>query len=122
MSDFYGVENMTVDFIDSNDSGNLSISSPASTKNKMSSKGTYDQATLISVSNFANNNVTNGTGSGVFSVFRSKNKTGGKFLVAEGDQATLSGTGTNKNPPPATLPFTSTVEITDGNQNKAKGV
>jgi hypothetical protein len=121
MSKFYAVDGMTIDFVSGSDSGDLVITGSPSTVDFADGGGVYPNGTTVSVSNFENDNVQNGTGSGALVATSTKNRTEGQFILREDDQATLSGTGDNKNPPPATLPFTSTIEITDPNNTKAKG-
>jgi hypothetical protein len=121
MSEFFAVDGMTIDFVSSSDSGDLTVTGSPSTKYYADGGGVYPNGTTVSVSNFENDNVQAGSGVGAFVATSTKNKTEGQFVLREGDQATLSGTGDNKNPPPATLPFTSTVEITDPNNTKVKG-
>jgi hypothetical protein len=121
MSKFYAADGMSIDFVSSNDSGDLTIIGPPSDKDFADGGGVYPNGTAVSVSDYENDNVQAGSGAGAFIATSTKNKTGGQFILRKDDQAILSGTGDNKNPPPATLPFTSTVEITDPNNTKAKG-
>ena len=121
MSEFFAVDGMTIDFVSSSDSGDLTITGSPSTKYKADGGGVYKNGTTVSVSNFENDNVQAGSGTGAFVATSTKNKAEGQFVLRENDQAILSGTGTNKNPPPATLPFTSTIEITDPNNTKVRG-
>jgi hypothetical protein len=121
MSEFYAVEDMDIAFVSGGDSGDLSIDSPPSTIDFFDGKGCYRTGDIISVSNFENANVINGNGAGPL-IGTGKNLTNGKLVCKEKDIAILTGSGTNKNPPPATTSFTTTVEITDPNQSKAKGV
>jgi hypothetical protein len=121
MSKFFAVDGMSIDFVSSSDSGDLSITGTPSTKYKAEGNGVYQNGTTVSVSNFENDNVENGTGTGAFIATSTKNKAEGLFVLREDDQSILSGSGDNKNPPPATLPFTSTIEITDSNNTKVRG-
>lgn len=121
MSEFFAVDGMTIDFVSASDSGDLTITGTPSTKYFADGGGVYSNGTTVSVSNFENDNVQNGTGAGAFVATSTKNKTEGQFVLREGDTAIISGTGTNKNPPPATLPFITTIEITDPNNTKVRG-
>jgi hypothetical protein len=120
-SEFFAVDGMSIDFVSGSDSGDLTITGNPSTKVKINSNGVYKTTTAVTVSNFENDSVNNGSGSGVFIATTIKNKAEGLFILRNGDLAILSGTGTNKNPPPASLPFTSTIEITDPNNTKVRG-
>ena len=119
----FAIDGMDFDFVSSSDSGDLTLTGSPSTKVKKipEDKGVYKNTLGISVSNFENDNVNNGSGAGVFISTSLKNKAETLFILREGDLAVISGAGTNKNPPPASLPFASSVEITDAKQTKIKG-
>lgn len=117
---FIAVEEFEYDFVSGSDSGDLSLNpdNPKS-KVKIGGKKTYTVTTLIKVENFENANVINGTGAGAF-IPSTKCKIENEFAIRENDIAICSGTGDNKTPPPATLPFVTSVKITDAKQTKAK--
>jgi hypothetical protein len=120
MSDFIAVEEFEYDFVSASDSGDLSLvpDSP-NDKVKINGKKVYTVGTVPKVENFENNSVNNGVGAGPF-IPAKKVKAGGEFVIRENDTAVLSGAGTNKNPPPPSLPFASTVQIDDAKQTKVK--
>ena len=60
------------------------------------------------------------TGSGTINPTAVKVKADALAVVREGDTGTLTGTGTNPAPPPATLPVSGPVEISAAGQVKAK--
>lgn len=118
--EFLAVDGMTIDFVSGNDNGDLTIVTPPSTKKKADGNGVYKNATVVNVSNFENDTVQAGSGAGPFIATSTKNLTEALLDLRDGDQAILSGTGTDKvsgNP----APFTTTIEITDPNQSVWKG-
>lgn len=117
---FIAVEDFEYDFVSGGDSGDLSIASDnPKEKVKIGGKKTYTVSTTLQVENFENANVINGTGAGAF-IPSQKVLIEGEFAIRENDIAILTGTGTNKNPPPTTLPFSTSVEITDAKQTKVR--
>jgi hypothetical protein len=115
------VDGMDFDFVSSSDSGDLTLTGSPSIKVKAEDNGVYKNTLGISVSNFENDNVQAGSGAGVFVATGTKTKADGLLVLRVDDLAIIAGTGTNKNAPPPTLPFVTTVEITDANQTKVKG-
>ena len=115
------VEDFDYDFVSSSDSGDLElINDNPSEKVKAENKKCYNVTTTVKVTNFENDSVNNGTGVGPF-VPSLKVLVEGSFALREGSIAPVAGVGTNKNPPPPTLPFVSPVEITDAKQTKVSG-
>ena len=115
------VEDFDYDFVSGSDSGDLAlVNDNPSEKVKAENKKCYNVTTTVKVTNFENDAVNAGTGAGPF-IPSQKVLVEGSFALREGDIALVAGTGTNKTPPPAVLPFVSPVEITDAKQIKVSG-
>lgn len=112
------VDGMTLEFVNPSDSGSLSIVTSPSTKGKAENKEIYKGNVTVSVSGFENSSVSAGSGAGVLIPTTIKTKLENEFVLREEDTGTLTGTGTNKTPPPATLPFSTSIKISDAGQSK----
>lgn len=111
------VEGFDFDWV--SDSGDITVNESVSDKNKAEGKKIADNLTTFDVSNVETPIINNGTGVGVF-VGSLKVKSEGNGVIRENDIAIVTGVGTNKSPPPPTLPFVSAIEITDAKQTKVK--
>lgn len=123
MSDFIAVEGMQLEFLNPSEAGTFTMITPASVKVKASSKGVYKNNATVQVTNYTNGaTINNGTGVGNFIATSTKVKADGALVLRKGDLASITGTYPNPSPPPATLPFSTTVRIKDAGQNKFKGL
>ena len=121
MAEFLAVDGMTIDFVSPSDSGDLTIVTPPSTKKFADGNGVYKNATIVNVANFENATLENGVGTGPFIATSTSNLTEFLLDLRDGDLAIVSGTGKSKTSPFPTIPFTTTVEITDPNQSVWSG-
>lgn len=122
-SQFIAVEDMELEWIPENDSGDITIIGTPSTKVKADGKGVYNVTNTLQVSNVETANITAGTGVGVWTgSLANKTKNDGSPSLKENDIALVTGTGTNKTPPPPTMAFASSIRIKDAAQTKVKGV
>lgn len=118
----YAVEGMTFKFENLSHSGDVSITGIASTKDKFDGKGVYKDNLNISISNGSNgSDISNATGSGTISATSQKNSSEGVKLLRDDESNDITMTGTNANPPPPTLTYTTKVIIDDPGQNVARG-
>lgn len=120
--EFFAVTDMSLDFVNSGDSGDITITGSPSTKVKADNKFVYQEGTIITITNGSNGSITNATGSGAMVATTTKNFAENKRMLRNGDRsAPIIMTGTNPSPPPATATYVTVVEIDDPNQTKWKG-
>ena len=123
----FAVEGMTFEFIDENHSGEVTITGAPSTKVRKipENKWVYKDKMSISIANGSDGATTdNATGSGVIDSSAIKEKVEGVYPLREEDKNNIPiiMTGTNRNPPPTVMTYTTLVKIKDAGQDKSKGV
>jgi len=120
----YAVEGMTFKFENPSHSGDVSvIPGQVSQVNKFDGKGAYKDNLSILISNGDNgSDISSATGSGTISATSQKNSSEGQKLLRDDDESNeITMTGTNANPPPPTLTYTTKVIIDDPGQDVARG-
>ncbi len=123
----FAVEGMTLGFVNSSHTGTITITGSPSTKARKipENKFLYLDKLTISISNGSDGSTTdNATGTGMIDASEIKSELEGQHILRNEDITNIPivMTGTNKNPPPNTMTYTTQVKITDPNQNKIKGV
>jgi hypothetical protein len=104
--------------------GSATISNPPSTKVKAATKGVYKGTLSISWAGGYYGGVpaqTILTAMGTISATSLKVKVENQAAVRQDDQGTLSGTYTNPSGSPPTLPFSTSMDISDAGQSKVQG-
>jgi hypothetical protein len=123
----FAVEGMTLAFIDSLHTGTITITGSPSMKARKipENKYVYKDKLAIAISNGGDGSTTdNATGTGEINASEIKSKLEGEFVLRRDDKSTVPiiMTGTNRNPPPATMTYTTQVKISDPAQDKCRGV
>ena len=105
-------------------SGNVSISSAASINTKVivgvQKKGVYAGAMSISVSNYADASIAQGTGAGVITPSATKTKVDNQPVVLEGDSGEVVLSGVIPGTTTAVTGYTVTVKINSAGQSTVK--
>lgn len=122
MSELIAVEGLTIDHSSGSpiSGGAFTITSIASSKVKVEGNGVYKTSITFTFANGTHTSGSSATGAGSISATSTKVKVEGGYVLRLGDSGTMTGTYVPSTPPPPTLPFTSSVEITDTNQDKVK--
>jgi hypothetical protein len=125
---FFAVEGMSFEFMDEEHSGEVIILGRPSNKVRKMPEGKFvykDKLSIMIINGSDGKTTDSASGTGVIDASAIKNKAeGGVFPLREEDKNNIPivMTGTNRNPPPTTMTYTTQVKIKDPAQNKSKGV
>jgi hypothetical protein len=105
-------------------SGNLSVNTPVSTNAKVivgvDKKGIYAGSLNITVSNYADINISQGTGVGVINPSATKTKVDNQFVVLEGDSGDVVLSGVHPQSGSPVSGYTVNVKIISAGQTVVK--
>lgn len=123
--EFVAVEGLTIDHKSGSlcSGGSFVITNVASTKDKVNGNGVYKTSIVFTFSGGTYSGGVSGsaTGAGTILATATKVKVENGYVMRLNDEGTLTGTYTlNGSPPVPGTPFSSTVLISDANQDKVK--
>lgn len=124
MSELIAVEGLTIDHSSGSlvSGGTFTITSIASTKVKSGGNGAYKTSIVFTFAGGTHSSGTSETaiGGGTITATATKVKVEGGYVMRLGDSGTMNGTYTSATSPFPIVAFSSSVEITDANQDKVK--
>lgn len=119
-----GVDGLTIDHVVGSpvSGGTFTITSTPSLKVKAEGKGVYSGTLNFTFAGGNGPGAVDGTVTATGSINPTAVyvKADGSLVIREDDVGNMTGTGTNSNPPPPTVPIFGVVEITNAGQTKVK--